>query len=308
MKNGITLFAKIAFVFALMNVPVAVQAQEPPNRLSTRSGGEPFVKLDKTRFAVGEDVFFWVGVNSTRKDGTIPKEFQDTCYLVVTRPDGTQKRTHSPWPKRGLTNAGWSGGSGIEEPVVPGTYSLVFEFAGQKSLPIRLTVERTLVLNKVMALFFFDTHGAGDPSVIWMVRNNSKQTIRFPHRDGVNSNVWVDYSGVDNPRNIRTAFPPEKLRDTDETKAPDFRFDTFTWEVARKVRTITLKPGETYRQTLSLNDAVAWARTQSALPPGRYKVTFGTQLQLLIGEPDGKYADISPVRQTVETTAEVTIP
>jgi hypothetical protein len=275
---------------------------------SMQSGGEPFVKLDKTRFVVDENISFWVGVNSTRKSGLIPKEFQGSCRLIVTRPDGTQKTIPSSWPIDGPANAGWMGGSGIREKAVPGTYKLVYEFAGQKSAPATFTVEKDPILKKVQALFVFETQDEGDTSVTLMVRNGSDQTIRFPHRDGVNGRVWVHYSGIDVPRIIYTSFPPEKLLDADEPKAPDFSFHKFTWELARKVATITLKPGETYRQTLSLSDAVTWAREQSDLPPGRYSIKFGTQLQLLIGESDGKYADISPVRQLIETTGEATIP
>ena len=55
------------------------------------SGGIPFVKMPKVRFAMGEIVFYWVGVHPTQESGMISEAFHNTCRLTVTYPDGTVK-------------------------------------------------------------------------------------------------------------------------------------------------------------------------------------------------------------------------
>src|SRR3982750_1464483 len=64
--------------------------QETPNAI-------PIIRLDKTRFALRESIFFWTGVRQT-SSAPIPKQYQKTCRLIITRPDGTQKIENIGWP------------------------------------------------------------------------------------------------------------------------------------------------------------------------------------------------------------------
>src|SRR5262245_17011324 len=79
--------------------PIPRQPRRPPN-------GVPIIRLEKSRFALGESVFFWVGVESTSRD-PIPKEYQNTCRLHITRPDGTSKTEPGGWPADGVVDRGW---------------------------------------------------------------------------------------------------------------------------------------------------------------------------------------------------------
>ncbi|MBC7808505.1 MAG: hypothetical protein H7145_20415, partial [Akkermansiaceae bacterium] len=90
-EKCIQLVATFIFAMALLATPSTAQAQENFLGQRAESGGEPFIKMDKTRFAVGENVFFWVGVRTPQKDGKVPAQFQGTCRLVITRPDCTEK-------------------------------------------------------------------------------------------------------------------------------------------------------------------------------------------------------------------------
>ena len=84
------------FGFSLLRVTNNPQAQRQPDAV-------PMLRLDKSRFALGESVFFWVGVES-KSGAIIPREYQDTCRLTITRPDGTNKTEPVSWPIDGSTD------------------------------------------------------------------------------------------------------------------------------------------------------------------------------------------------------------
>ncbi|HEY7182307.1 MAG TPA: hypothetical protein VIC84_12850, partial [Blastocatellia bacterium] len=113
---------------------IAGRERRPPN-------GVPIIRLDKSRFVLGESVFFWVGVEATSRD-PIPKEYQNTCGLIITRPDGTSKTEPTGWPADGPEDRGWLGGAGLGANETQfGRYTLVFEFAGQRTALVSLFIE-----------------------------------------------------------------------------------------------------------------------------------------------------------------------
>jgi len=95
----------MALVFIWLLSPISVGRQQTPNAI-------PIIRLDKTRFALGESVFFWVGVEQTSR-APIPKQYQKTCRLTITRPDGAQRTEEVGWPIDGPADSGWLGGSGL---------------------------------------------------------------------------------------------------------------------------------------------------------------------------------------------------
>jgi hypothetical protein len=273
-------------------------ARRPPN-------GVPVIRLDKSRFALGESVFFWVGVEATSRD-PIPKEYQNTCRLIITRPDGTSKMEPNSWPADGMVDRGWLGGASIGSSETQlGRYTLVFEFAGQRTEPVSLLVEDLPILKQIEAEFVFshsrDGLAAPDGNVILTVRNNSDQILRFPQPGGDNSMVSVSLSKSDRSYRNDFFYPSESLPGLGKTSG--ISFDTFTWDVASQTPSITIRPGETYRQEMPLRAALAEAAKGSSVRPGRYDVAFSTTLQILIGEKDGKWSEISPVRIPVSATA-----
>lgn len=288
---------------------VPIWAQNPPN-------GIPVVRLDKSVFASGESVFFWTGVQAVNH-ASIPKEYWNTCRQIITRPDGTQRVDPIGWPIDGPVGSGWIGGSGLEEKPQPGRYLIVFEFAGQKTAPTPLIVEDVPILKQIKAEFVFGAQEKGpnglEMPVTLTVHNDTEQMLRFPHRDGVNGMVSFSLSKQDGKFRSDGFYPPDQLLDRDEPKVPNHTVDNFTWKDAQDIPTITLKPGETYTQHLSLRAAIAeanksWRLTQSLpIPSGQYKVTFSTTLQMLIGEAGGEFAAVSPVHIPVTSTATCTV-
>ena len=283
-----------------------------PGRQDTPNG-IPIIRLDKTRFVLGEKIFFWEGVEQT-SHAPIPKKYQQTCRRTITRPDGTQKTENVGWPIDGPPDSGWLGGAGLGADAVQlGRYTLVFEFAGQKTVPAFLFVEDVPILKQVKADFVFgdfrsdpatlEVHMPTGENVTLVVHNGADQTLRFPRLGGSGRFVSVSIRKVDGSYSNGLFYPDDKLSNQKESEVGSISFDQFTWELARKIPTITLKPGETYRQEFSLQTAFDKAKESLPLNPGEYKVTFSTELQILIGEKDGQWAELSPVRLSVGSTA-----
>jgi hypothetical protein len=239
----------------------------------------PFITIEKTRFILKESVFFWIGVKQEGKHERIPKALQSTCRLTITRPDGQKIVQPISWPKDGLLDSPWMGGWGLPKPILPGRYTLVFAFAGQSSAPATLTVEPLPLLENIEATFVFESVPSGDTPITLSVHNKTNQTLRFSQPD-----IWAQLTTVSEQRVVQVSSPTKTLRP------------------------VTVKPGERYQERLSLRTAVERARQTMDLPPGKYQVRFETTLPLLVGEPGGAYAALSPVRLPVRSTATCTIP
>lgn len=78
-------------------------------------------------------------------------------------------------------------------------------------------------------------------------------------------------------------FPWEKLSYT------PIMPDTYSWDCP-EVPSVTLKPGERFQQRLLLEDAFSFDLA------GDYQVTFASIFSVLVGEKDGPFADVCPIR------------
>ena len=184
-----------------------------PSSAQTSPDSRPSIRLDKSTFAVGESVFFWVGAGWANGE-PIPKEYWNTCRLTVTRPNGTNKVIRLDWPPDALNGSSWIGGYGLGEAAKPGRYSLVMEFAGQKTDPALLVVENIPAVRQIGAEFVFGSpvksNGVTETPVTLTVRNGTNETIRFPHRDGTNGMVSVSFS-QEKPASFTVTFSTRQI-------------------------------------------------------------------------------------------------
>ena len=282
------------------------QAQSPP------TPARPTIELDKTRFASDEEVFFWVGVTAP-DDYRIPTNLWTTCRLTITRPDGTQRIDIVGWPIDGMLDRGWHGGRGLRsEPLQIGRYVLVFEFAGQKTSPYSFTVEDVPILKDIAAEFMFPSpvlQGPVDASVTLTVRNHSSQTIRFPHRGVMLEHVWVGLNKTSGEKwSSSFAVPEPVLLKAAGIERSTIAEDRFSWTLAGRVPTIVLAPGDIYRLELPLNAVLAGHGGPQPIPDGEYDVRLSTIVQMLVGQRDGSWADLSPIRLNITSVKHVVFP
>jgi hypothetical protein len=264
----------------------------------------PFVKLEKPRFAVGEQVFFWVGVSA----GAIPLILCDTGRVLITRPDGTERVDRSGCPIDGRVGAGWQGGRslGSEVPQV-GQWVVAYEFAGHRSEPASFIVARDDIVGQIDATFVFSSPlvlDSPEAFVTLIVRNRSPETIRFPER-GLSHLVSGRLSRTSGEGWARDFFVREAvLLSAAGSVRPRIASDPFTWNLADQVPTVSVLPGGTYELRLPLAAALdSGTGGLATIPAGEYEVRLYTLLQTLAGSPDGQWKDLSPLRIQVTETA-----
>jgi HEAT repeat protein len=253
----------------------------------------PVLRLEKAKYVIGESIRFWVGVECLDDDVIIPEKYWNTCFLHITRPDGTIKKESVGWPIDGMLHTGWMGGWGFgKEDVQVGKYTLVFEFANKKTEPVELIVEELDVLRKIKATFDFQRAGNISKGehipIILTVQNNSKHVIQFPRRGVSDALVSIRVKRQEPSMESGFFYPIERLKGTLK--------NTYNWDRAASVPPIVLGPGERFEQKLWLEKAYElWG-------PGEYEVTFSTVLALFVGEKNGKFAAYCPIRLSIVTT------
>jgi hypothetical protein len=264
----------------------------------------PFVRPEKPHFAVGEQVFFWVGVSA----GAIPLILCDTGRVLITRPDGTERVDRTGCPIDGPVGVGWQGGHslGSEVPQV-GRWVVAYEFAGHRSEPASFIVAQDDIVGQIDATFVFSSPlvlDSPEAFVALVVRNRSTETIRFPER-GLSHLVSGRLSRTSGERWARDFFVPEALLlSAAGSVRPRISPDPFTWNLADQVPTVSVPPGRTYELRLPLAAALDGGTSGLAsIPAGEYVIRLYTLLQTLVGSPDGQWKDLSPLRLQVTETA-----
>ena len=271
----------------------------------------PIIELEKTRFASGEEVFFWVGVTAP-SDYRIPQALWSTCRVIVTLPDGTRQVDAVSWPIDGPLDRGWRGGHRLRpESIQPGRYVVVFEFAGQQTDPSSFAVEELPILKEISAGFVSPSPlllHSPDASAVLTIHNRSNQTIRFPHRGMMFENVAVGLNKTSGVRWGASFFVPLptllKAAAVERSLIAEHRF---SWALVERVPTVVLTPGSTYRLELPWSEILAGLGNSQGIPAGEYEVRLSTTVQMLVGERNGPWAELSPLRLTVTSVQPATL-
>jgi len=298
-----------------LTAPARGDIARTPNTIGPIVTGIPVLKVDKFRFAVGENVRFWVGLEPAEKRGRIRKEGRDTGIIRITRPNGTVKKDRFPWPtdgpwdaETGIASFGGLGGWGLgEEKPMPGKYTVVFTYDGRQAGPITFTVEPLPILKEIERSVTFGKKGRigrGEVVPITLtVRNGTDRTIRFPLH-GTRDTMVSCHIRSENGGRADYLFPGDILLGENRT-APTTFYDNYDWTTAAKTPTIILKPGEMFRRTFALHEGfhgVVTSPEEGIWRPGKAKADVGMTLTILIGEPGGRYAAFNPVKVPVAGT------
>ena len=254
----------------------------------TAQGIHPFLRLEKPHYLLGESIRFWVGIEAS---GSIPADLRKPCSLTIAKPNGSSEVQQIAWPVDGNPDRGWSGGWGIEADEA-GAYELELECSGERTERVPLIVEADDLSHQIKATFEFGesasiTMGAQVP-VIFSVINSSAFPIRFPHRGVMMEGISISIKRDAPAYRADFFYPWEKLKQF--ALSPD----TYTWDVATELPSITVEPGEQFQQRLALEDAYQFEE------PGNYSVTFSTVVTVLVGNDDGPYGLLCPIRLVAE--------
>jgi len=260
---------------------------------------QPTLRLEKPKYLIDEAIRFWVGVE-VKGPRAIPRELQKPCALSITKPSGTVQVQAVDWPTDGDGSHGWEGGAGLgDDEIEVGNYTLAFECSGIRTRLLQLTVEKSDVTTKVSAGFHFERSGAiimgSSVPVVLIVRNNSPYPIQFPQRGIGGEGVSIFVTRREPRFDSAFFYPWEKLSHSSAS------FDSYTWDAAATVPSVVLKGGEQFEQRFALEEAYRFDQ------PGNYEVEFSTVLSLLIGEKNGAFAEVCPVRLPVVARQNFTV-
>jgi hypothetical protein len=283
--------------------------QSPTPQPTAQTTARPALEFEKTRFAAGERVFFWlITARDPKDDKPIPRTLMDSGRVIFTRPDGTERvdKVGAPMDGMGIDgpgDMGWKGGWELRDaPIQLGQWGVVYEFAGVRTKPVTFTVEDWPILKDIHAAFEFSNALVLEDSkaiVTLVVRNDSSETIRFV-QPGQNNN-FVSFQ-ISKPGWGSSGFVPESvLADASGHKHVPMSIDRLDWDAIGRFPSVALAPGESYRLKLSLTEAIGGARAVEKVPDGSYNLRFATELQLLVGERNGRWNDFVPVRLRTES-------
>jgi len=250
----------------------------------------PILRLEKPKYLLGESIRFWVGVEA-EGSGLVPRNLRKPCSLTIKKPDGSTEIQTLSWPMDGNPDWGWKGGWGIKAKEA-GLYELQLECSGKRTERIPLVVEANEILRQIRATFDFAKSGpttiGTEVPVVFSVTNDSAFPLRFPQRGVMMEGIYI--SVTRDPPQFRSDFfyPWEKLAQF--SLSPD----TYTWDVASKLASVTLDPGKRFEQRLTLADAYQFEE------PGNYRITFSTAVSVLVGDDRGPLADLCPIRLLAE--------
>jgi hypothetical protein len=101
----------LSFLFLTLVLLFPLKQVWPQN---IAEGVEPFLRLEKPKYLLGETIRFWVGVN-VKNSSAIPKEAMKPCTLSIGKPDGATETQSVGLGREGLTGdyssyGGWSFG------------------------------------------------------------------------------------------------------------------------------------------------------------------------------------------------------
>jgi len=250
----------------------------------------PVLRLEKPDYLLGESIRFWVGV-VVEGDATIPRDQQKPCSLSITKPDGRTETRPVSWPLDGMIDRGWTGGFGLNAEL-PGSYSLVLECAGERTVPVELIVHTNEIIQQIEATFRFQKTGnipiVSSVPVTFSVTNNSPYTIQFPRRGVMMEGISLSVVRREPPFRSDLFYPWEELSQS------QISFDRFDWDAATKLPSVTLPPGGHFEQDLFVDHAFKFDQL------GTYEVTISTVMSTLVGQKDGDFANLCPVRLIAE--------
>jgi hypothetical protein len=281
---------RLITVLVLMSAAALAQRTAPPIR--------PILRLEKPKYVLGESIRFWEGLEVTKADHRIPAELiqaRTPCSLTITNPDSTKESQTMEWPVDGDISHGWIGAASLKAGMT-GTYTLVLTCSGISSPPLALPVEENSILKKIKVNLRFEKSGdlrryASVP-VIFTVRNDSSYPIRFPVRAAiVDEGVYLHVVRHNPDQTHDLSYPADKL-----THAV-VRTLAYTFRNADRIPSETLVPGGHLEQRLYLDDVFKFDE------PGEYQITISTVLSILVGDSNGHFKDISPIRIPAEQSA-----
>jgi len=167
--------------------------------------------------------------------------------------------------------------------------------APQSTVNLAIELEKTRFLqNERIFLWIVTTRAPGDerliPASLLGTGRPATATFTIEAPEILNhSMVWgrLHGGGIDSSFFI----PPDVLETANGNKRLPMRVDRLDWDSLKRFPHVTVAPGATWRLSIPLSP---WLGRQFGRTGG--ELSFSTEMQMLVGAPDGEWRGFSPVR------------
>lgn len=259
----------------------------------------PIVEIPKAIYVHGEQVFFWVGVET---DAPMERESYQPCTWTIVDPRGGSQSHALGWPTDGDGRYGWKGGAGVAaDATVPGSYSVTVS-CGAETVEASFKIQEFRPLQQVEASVRASGSCEGRPrdqTLRLEVRNASPQEV-VVSAPGSLSLVSFSASTLHPPASCDGFFPAEAMGLT-TLQAGDTLYFDLTPDVVDHVPHVSLEPGESHAWTFCLSSGLEYSSCPFDGLPDQIRVHAVLQLLFRGSSPQGSMGPIRlPVRADLD--------
>jgi hypothetical protein len=219
----------------------------------------PVLEIPKATYALGEKVFYWVGVKS---DAPMSREAYEPCEETVVGPGGDSTSRPLEWPLDGFGDYGWRGGSGLAaHETIVGTYQVRVTCADE-TVTGGFEVEPFAPVDDFGADFAVSDGCNGrqtDHRVSLSVRNYSADHDAYVATPGSLSSPMVWFSTASGPperASCHSSFPETAFGLEPPRVGSPLYFD-LTPENLESVPHVVLTPGQGHQWSFCLSQGVS---------------------------------------------------
>lgn len=260
---------------------------------------EPVLILDKRRHVPGESVRFWAGVGGPENQ-SIPFEYWENCFLHVVCPDGRVEKWPMDWfsPKPVLME---NTGTTFWTPADPhaGIYSLVFEFAGNKTPPSEVEFLPSDILNRLAMEFIPDGQAEADSTLplVLKIDNRLPHQVLLPAAGTRDHPVRMIVREADS-RNARGMIYPWRVVPEGEERSSHAQQ---TWADRSEIPLIVIPAEETREYSVAVGKYFMF------LMPGDYDVELYLTIPVMIEETGGEFDNHGPMVVPIRWRGEIVV-
>lgn len=255
-------------------------------------GPQPVLELPNASFALGESVFFWVGVSSSE---ALDQEAYEArpCHVEITHPDRRTTTSSIHWPADGDRRLGWRGGSGLETGEARVGQYRVRVSCGSEMVTDYFDVRELPQLSEIQTGFSLSSGCHGDPYdrtiTLWLANGSNTQLV-------VASPEHVGFAARQlEPRAECHAFFPPEAMGLRSPRPGDVLADSLSYASLSQIEHSAVDPGEGRQWTFCASSGLSQCPALSAT----VKLDLFATLHFLLGPATSEEAMSGPYRLPV---------
>lgn len=283
-------------------------------------GTEPEIKINKSKFYLGEPVTLFTGIKVLQGWGPLmPDNFNTDVFIKLKNPDGTFSKLIS-----GVHYGDYSGSKfkkvEFDEKLnhhkefreMEGKYEATFTAFSKTTAPITFIIEKNSLAKKIKVSLICKQKPIvnGNNSALFELRivNNTDRKVSILDVFSSNNGVVVfDSKDKNNPVNLAIPISVSGKK-WEMAGAKDALKAYYDWDSLNMSEVINIESGKEYVQMIKVNDD-KWLNSfwNGLLKNGnkdnitKTSMRFPLNIRVYIGNADGEYKDFCPISIPVES-------